>query len=176
VGRGSFAEAFPLFGLQREDYDKLFAEKLDLLLKLREATQVHWSGRYRPALTGQGVYPRPYQVELPIWLSVGGTPTSFGRAGSLGLPQMIGIIGDGFGQFRPLVDLCREAWTRAGHPPEKQKIGVHVFGFVAETNQQARNTFFPGWQYASRKSGAIGVGPRRPGPSSMRSAVRRAPS
>lgn len=123
VGRGSFAEAFPLFGLQRQDYDAIFAEKLDLLLKLREATQVHWSGRYRPALTGQGVYPRPHQAELPIWLGVGGTPASFARAGALGLPLMIGIIGGEFRQFRPLVDLYRDAWKQAGHPPERQKVG-----------------------------------------------------
>ena len=147
VGRGSFAEAFPLFGLQRQDYDALFAEKLDLLLKLRETTQVHWSGRYRPALTGQGVYPRPQQAELPIWLGVGGTPASFARAGTLGLPLMIGIIGGGFAQFRPLVDLYREAWKQAGHPPEGQKIGVHAFGFIAATSEEARNAFFLGWQY-----------------------------
>ena len=153
VGRGSFVEAFPLFGLQRKDYDNLFAEKLDLLLKLRETAQVHWSGRYRPALTGQCVYPRPYQAKLPIWLGVGGTPTSFARAGALGLPLMIGIIGGGFAQFRPLVDLYREAWTRAGHPPEGQKIGVHAFGFVAETNREAREAFFPGWQYAFSEVG-----------------------
>ena len=147
VGRGSFAEAFPLFGLQREDYDTLFAEKLDLLLKLREATHIHWSGRYRPALTGQGVYPRPHQAELPIWLGVGGTPASFARAGTLGLPLMIGIIGGGFHQFRPLVDLYRAAWKRAGHPPEREKVGVHAFGFIAATSEEARDAFFPGWQH-----------------------------
>jgi len=147
VGRGSFAEAFPLFGLQRQDYDAIFAEKLDLLLKLRQATQVHWSGRYRPALTGQGVYPRPHQAELPIWLGVGGTPASFARAGALGLPLMIGIIGGEFRQFRPLVDLYRDAWKQAGHPPERQKVGVHAFGFIAATDKEARDAFFPGWQY-----------------------------
>src|SRR2546423_7863405 len=93
VGRGSFIEAFPLFGLQLKDYDSLFAEKLDLLLKLRENEFVHWSGKHRPALTGQGVYPRPLQNPLPIWLGVGGTPESFARAGTLGLPLMVAIIG-----------------------------------------------------------------------------------
>jgi len=147
VGRGSFAEAFPLFGLQRQDYDALFAEKLDLLLRLRETTQVHWSGRYRPTLTGQGVYPRPHQPELPIWLGVGGTPASAARAGTLGLPLMIGIIGGEFRQFRPLVDVYRDAWRQAGHPPQRQRVGVHAFGFVADTSEQARDAFFPGWQY-----------------------------
>jgi alkanesulfonate monooxygenase SsuD/methylene tetrahydromethanopterin reductase-like flavin-dependent oxidoreductase (luciferase family) len=94
VGRGSFIESFPLFGLRLEDYDALFAEKLDLLLKIRESEQVYWSGKYRPALTGQGVYPRPVQNPLPIWLGVGGTPQSFARAGTLGLPLMVAIIGD----------------------------------------------------------------------------------
>jgi alkanesulfonate monooxygenase SsuD/methylene tetrahydromethanopterin reductase-like flavin-dependent oxidoreductase (luciferase family) len=93
VGRGSFVEAFPLFGLNLEDYDSLFAEKLDLLLKLRQETHVQWTGKYRPSLTGQGIYPRPLQDSLPIWLGVGGTPASFVRAGSLGLPLMVAIIG-----------------------------------------------------------------------------------
>ncbi len=153
VGRGSFAEAFPLFGLAREDYDALFAEKLDLLLRLRETTDVHWSGRYRPALTGQGVYPRPHQELLPVWLGVGGTPASFARAGTLGLPLMLGIIGGEFRQFRPLVDLYREAWQEAGHPPELLKVGVHAFGFVADTTKGAKDAFFPGWQYIFGKVG-----------------------
>src|SRR5437773_7720355 len=105
VGRGSFIEAFPLFGLKLDDYDALFAEKLELLLKIRENEHVHWSGEYRPALTGQGVYPRPLQDPLPIWLGVGGTPESFVRAGALGLPLMVAIIGGETRRFRPLVDL-----------------------------------------------------------------------
>src|SRR5213080_4827671 len=105
AGRGSFIEAFPLFGLDLEDYDSLFAEKLDLLLKIRENEHVHWSGRHRPALTGQGVYPRPMQDPLPIWLGVGGTPGSFVRAGALGLPLMVAIIGGETRRFRLLVDL-----------------------------------------------------------------------
>ena len=113
VGRGSFIESFPLFGLRLEDYDSLFAEKLDLLLKIRENEHVHWSGRYRPALTGQGVYPRPVQQPLPIWLGVGGTPQSFARAGTLGLPLMVAIIGGELRRFRPLIDLYRR---RAGVP------------------------------------------------------------
>src|SRR5882762_9757231 len=105
VGRGSFIDAFPLFGLPLEDYDALFAEKLELLLKIREHEHVHWSGRHRAALTGQGVYPRPVQNPLPIWLGVGGTPESFVRAGTLGLPLMVAIIGGETHRFRPLVDL-----------------------------------------------------------------------
>src|ERR1041384_3767004 len=121
VGRGSFIEAFPLFGLKLEDYDSLFAEKLDLLLAIRANEHVHWSGKHRPALTGQGVYPRPLQHPLPIWLGVGGTPQSFVRAGELGLPLMVAIIGGQTRRFRPLVDLYREAGARAGFPPERSK-------------------------------------------------------
>ncbi|PLZ00726.1 LLM class flavin-dependent oxidoreductase [Burkholderia sp. WAC0059] len=147
VGRGSFGEAYPLFGYQPDDYDALFVEKLDLLLRLRETPHIRWSGRYRPALTGQSVYPRPYQDTLPIWIGVGGTPQSFVRAGTLGLPLMVAIIGGEFRRFRPLVDLYREAGQRAGFAPEQLRIGVHAIGFVGETSVQARDTFFPGWQY-----------------------------
>jgi probable LLM family oxidoreductase len=147
VGRGSFGEAYPLFGLNREDYDALFAEKLDLLLKLRDSTHVHWSGRYRPALTGQGVYPRPHQEEMPVWLGVGGTPQSFARAGALGLPLMVAIIGGEFRRFRPLIDIYRQAGQQMGYPPERLKVGVHAIGFVGTTNEEAKDAFFPGWQY-----------------------------
>src|SRR4026207_276393 len=114
VGRGSFIEAFPLFGYRLEDYDALFAEKLDLLLKIRDNEHVHWSGRFRPALTGQGVYPRPAQSPLPFGLGVGGTPASFARAGALGLPLMVAIIGGEPRRFRPLIDLYRETGQRYG--------------------------------------------------------------
>src|SRR6266550_6048385 len=113
VGRGSFIEAFPLFGLELEDYDSLFAEKLDLLLKIREHIHVHWSGKHRASLTGQGVYPRPLQDPLPVWLGVGGSPGSFIRAGMLGLPLMVAIIGGEPHRFRPLIDRYREAGLRA---------------------------------------------------------------
>jgi probable LLM family oxidoreductase len=145
VGRGSFTEAFPLFGLALADYDTLFAEKLDLLLRIREAPQVTWSGRHRPPLTGQGVYPRPVQDPLPIWVGVGGTPESFARAGLLGLPLMVAIIGGEPRQFAPLIDLYRRAGAQAGHPPEALKVGLHVFGFVAESTQAAADTIYPGW-------------------------------
>ena len=148
VGRGSFIEAFPLFGLDLDDYDSLFAEKLDLLLKIREDEHVNWSGKHRAALTGQGVYPRPVQNPLPIWLGVGGTPGSFVRAGALGLPLMVAIIGGETRRFRPLVDLYREAGRRAGFSPDRLKVGVHSLGYVAETAKQAADDFFPGYARA----------------------------
>jgi probable LLM family oxidoreductase len=153
VGRGSFIESFPLFGLALEDYDSLFTEKLDLLLKLRESEFVHWSGQHRPALTGQGVYPRPVQNPLPIWLGVGGTPESFARAGTLGLPLMVAIIGGETRRFRPLVDIYREYGRRAGFSPEQLKVGVHALGYVAETTQQAADDFFPGYAKTFTKVG-----------------------
>jgi probable LLM family oxidoreductase len=145
VGRGSFIESFPLFGLKLEDYDSLFAEKLDLLLKIRENEHVHWSGKHRAALTGQGVYPRPVQNPLPIWLGVGGTPQSFARAGALGLPLMVAIIGGEPRRFRPLIDLYRETGKRFGHSPDRLKVGVHALGYVAPTTQEAIDDFFPGY-------------------------------
>ena len=148
VGRGSFIEAFPLFGLDLDDYDSLFAEKLDLLLKIRESEHVHWSGRHRAALTGQGVYPRPLQNPLPIWLGVGGTPGSFVRAGALGLPLMVAIIGGETRRFRPLVDLYWEAGRRAGFSRDRLKVGVHSLGYVAATAQEAADDFFPGYARA----------------------------
>ncbi len=153
VGRGSFIESFPLFGLALEDYDELFAEKLDLLLKIRENTNVRWSGRFRPALTGQGVYPRPLQNPLPIWLGVGGTPESFVRAGTLGLPLMVAIIGGEPHRFRPLIDLYREAGYRAGHAAAQLQVGVHVLGYVGDTDQQAADDFFPGYAEAFTRIG-----------------------
>ncbi|MGC2765508.1 MAG: LLM class flavin-dependent oxidoreductase [Candidatus Acidiferrum sp.] len=145
VGRGSFVEAFPLFGLDLADYDSLFASKLELLLKIRDNSHVHWAGQHRAPLTGQAVYPRPYQRSLPIWLGVGGTPASFARAGTLGLPLMVAIIGGEPRQFRPLIDLYREAGRRAGHPLDRLKVGIHALGYVADTDQQAAEEFFPGY-------------------------------
>ena len=153
VGRGSFTEAFPLFGLDLADYDELFTEKLELLLRIRKAPEVHWSGRHRPALTGQAVYPRPVQERLPIWVGVGGTPQSFARAGALGLPLMIAIIGGEPHRFRPHVDLYREAARRAGHDPQQLQVGLHVFGFVAETDERAADLMYPGWQEMFTKVG-----------------------
>src|SRR5499425_2471269 len=148
VGRGSSIEAFPLFGYRLEDYDALFAEKLDLLLKIREEEHVHWSGRFRPALSGQGVYPRPVQNPLPIWLGVGGTPQSFARAGALGLPLMVAIIGGEPHRFRPLIDLYRETGKRHGYAADRLKVGVHAPGYVAQTTEEAADDFFPGYARA----------------------------
>jgi probable LLM family oxidoreductase len=153
VGRGSFVEAFPLFGMQLEDYDSLFAEKLDLLLKIRDNEDVHWSGEYRPSLNGQGIYPRPLQQSIPIWIGVGGTPQSFVRAGLLGLPLMVAIIGGETRRFKPLIDLYREAGKRAGYLPNRLKVGVHSLGYVAETTKEAADDFFPGYRHTFNEVG-----------------------
>jgi len=145
VGRGSFIESFPLFGLRLEDYDALFAEKLELLLHIRKNEIVTWSGKFRPALKHQSIYPRPIQDPIPIWLGVGGTPESFVRAGMLGLPLMVAVIGGETHRFRPLVDLYRQAGKEAGHPPEKLKVGLHSLGYVAETTEQAIEEYYPGY-------------------------------
>ncbi len=145
AGRGSFIEAFPLFGLDINNYDTLFAEKLDLLLKIRDNVQVHWAGTYRAPLTGQGVYPRPMQKRLPIWLGVGGTPESFVRAGTLGLPLMVAIIGGEPHRFRPLIDLYREEGRRAGHPAAQLTVGIHSIGFLGDTTDMAADDFYPGY-------------------------------
>ena len=145
VGRGSFVDAYPLFGFNLEDYDELFVEKLGLLLQIRQNEFVTWSGKFRPALKNQPIYPRPLQQPLPIWLGVGGTPESFVRAGSLGLPLMVAIIGGETHRFRPLIDLYREAGKRAGFAPEQLKVGLHSLGYVAETSEQAVEEFYPGY-------------------------------
>jgi len=148
VGRGSFVDAFPLFGFKLEDYDSLFEEKLELLLKIREGENVHWSGKHRAPLTGQGVYPRPVQNPLPVWVGVGGTPQSFARAGALGLPLMVAIIGGEPRRFRPLVDLYRETGRRHGYSSDQLKVGMHALGYVAATTKEAANDFFPGYARA----------------------------
>ena len=153
VGRGSFIEAFPLFGLKLDDYDSLFSEKLELLLKIRENEHVNWSGKYRPALTGQGIYPRPLQNPLPIWIGVGGTPESFVRAGILGLPLMVAIIGGQTPSFKPLIDLYREAGKRAAHLPHQLNVGIHSLGYVAESTQEAVDDFFPGYAHSMNEIG-----------------------
>ncbi len=145
AGRGSFTEAYPLFGYNMHDYNALYAEKLDLLLKIRDNEFVNWSGKFRPDLVEQAVYPRPIQDPLPIWVGVGGTPESFVRAGVLGLPLMVAIIGGETHRFAPLVELYRNAGEKAGHDPEQLKVGVHSLGYVAETREQAIKDFFPGY-------------------------------
>ena len=145
VGRGSFTESFPLFGYQLEDYDSLFSEKLDLLLKIRKDEVVSWSGRFRAPLHQQAIYPRPLQKNMPIWIGVGGTPASFVRAGQLGLPLMVAVIGGETHRFRPLVDLYRQAGKAAGHPPEQLQVGLHSLGYVANTREEALIDYYPGY-------------------------------
>jgi probable LLM family oxidoreductase len=142
AGRGSFIESFPLFGYNLEDYDQLFAEKLDLLLALRESERVTWTGEMRAPINDRGVYPRPFQKELPIWIAVGGTPTSVARAGALGLPLALAIIGGEPARFAPLFDLYRQAAARAGHDPAKLATSINVHGFVGETTAQAADDFY----------------------------------
>ena len=153
VGRGSFIDAYPLFGLDLQDYDELFAEKLDLFLKIRAEEFVTWKGRFRPPLHAQGVYPRPVQDPVPEWVGVGGTPESFVRAGMLGLPLMVAIIGGETHRFRPLIDLYREEGKRAGFPPEQLKVGLHSLGYVADTMQEAMDGFYPGYAEAMNRIG-----------------------
>jgi probable LLM family oxidoreductase len=153
AGRGSFVESFPLFGLRLEDYDSLFSEKLDLLLEIRENTHVHWSGKHRAPLTGQAIYPRPLQNPLPIWIGVGGTPESFARAGTLGLPLMVAIIGGEPRRFRPLIDLYRETGRRAGHSAEKLIVGLHSIGFLGDTTKEAADDFYPGYAHTFTEIG-----------------------
>ena len=143
LGRGSFTESYPLFGFDLNNYDELFADKLDLLLKIRESTYVHWSGKHRAALHGEGVYPRPVQESLPIRIGVGGTPASFARAGTLGLPLILAIIGGEPRRFRPLLDLYRESGRLAGHSESQLSVGIHSVGFLADATQQAADEFYP---------------------------------
>ena len=153
VGRGSSIEAFPLFGYDLDDYDELFAEKLDLLLNIRKDEFVNWSGKFRPAIRNLPVYPRPLQDPFPIWLGVGGTPESFIRAGMLGLPLMVAIIGGETHRFRPLIDLYREAGKKAGYGPDQLKVGLHSLGYVGTSTDTALEEFYPGYAEAMNKIG-----------------------
>ena len=146
AGRGSFTEAFPLFGLDFADYDNLYAEKLNLLLKIRDEKEVTWSGNFRPSLENQTIYPRPFQEKLPVWVGVGGTPASFVRAGELGLPLMVAVIGGETHRFRPLVDLYYEAAKKAGHKKSSLKVGLHSLGFVANSKEEAIEKYYPGYR------------------------------
>jgi len=143
AGRGSFIESFPLFGYDLQDYDALFSEKLELLLKLRESEHVTWSGRHRAPLTGQGVYPRPVQDPLPVWIAVGGTPQSVVRAATLGLPLAVAIIGGMPEQFAPLVQRYRDVASRAGHDAAKLPVSINSHGYIADSSRQAADEFYP---------------------------------
>jgi probable LLM family oxidoreductase len=153
AGRGSFIESYPLFGLRLEDYDSLFAEKLELLLAIRDSPRVTWAGQHRAPLTDQAIFPRPVQTPLPVWVGVGGTPASFARAGMLGLPLMVAIIGGEHRRFRPLVDLYRDAGRRAGHAPDALRVGIHSIGFVGDTTAQAAEDFYPGYAHTFTEIG-----------------------
>jgi probable LLM family oxidoreductase len=142
AGRGSFIESFPLFGYNLEDYDQLFEEKLDLLLAIRDSEQVNWTGELRAPIHGRGVYPRPLQDPLPIWVAVGGTPQSVARAGALGLPMALAIIGGEPRRFAPLIDLYREAARRANQDAAKLRTSINVHGFVADTTEAAADQFY----------------------------------
>jgi probable LLM family oxidoreductase len=143
AGRGSFIESFPLFGYSLDDYDALFAEKLELLLKLRDETRVTWSGRHRAAIDDRGVYPRPVQDRLPVWIAVGGTPQSVVRAGTLGLPVAIAIIGGQPARFSAFIDLYRKSAARAGHDPATLPVSINSHGFIAESSSAAAEIAFP---------------------------------
>ena len=146
AGRGSFTEAFPLFGLNFDDYDDLYAEKLELLLKIREKETISWKGKFRPELINQSIYPRPYQKELPIWLGAGGSPNSFIRAGMLGIPLMVAVIGGQTHRFKNLIDLYYKSAEKAGHDKSKLKVGLHSLGFVAKTKEEAIEKYYPGYK------------------------------
>jgi probable LLM family oxidoreductase len=170
AGRGSFTESFPLFGLDLEDYDELFAEKLELLLALRDSERVTWSGRHRPALNDTGVYPRPLQRPLPVWIAVGGTPGSVARAGALGLPLMIAIIGGAPARFVPLVDLYRRALAQGqalgeegpsgDGPAQRQElgrarpaVGINSHTYLAATSQRAAEEYYPAYSQMMNRIG-----------------------
>lgn len=146
AGRGSFTEAFPLFGLDFNDYDDLYAEKLDLLLRIRDEKEVTWSGKFRPPLEKQTVYPRPLREKLPVWVGAGGTPASFVRAGTLGLPLMVAVIGGETQRFKPLIDLYYDAAEKAGHDKASLKVGLHSLGFVANSKEEAIEKYYPGYR------------------------------
>ncbi len=160
AGRGSFIESFPLFGYDLDDYEQLFAEKLDLLLRLREEERVTWSGQHRPTLDGLGVYPRPAQNSLPIWVAVGGTPASVVRAGMLGLPMALAIIGGEPARFAPLLKLYHEAALRGGHDAAMLPVGINSHGYIADTSQEARDEHAPFYMAMMNKLGVERGWPR----------------
>ena len=153
AGRGSFIESFPLFGYDLDDYDALFTEKLDLLLRIREGGPVTWSGAHRAPLRNQLVMPRPIQEPLPVWIAVGGTPASAERTGRLGLPMSLAIIGGAPERFASFVDIYREAARRAGHDPALLALSINGHGHVAESATRAADEYWPGHEASMRKIG-----------------------
>lgn len=153
AGRGSFIESFPLFGYDLEDYEALYAEKLDLLLDIRASEKVSWEGKFRPAMHDLGVYPRPVQQPLPVWIGSGGNPQSAARAGSLGLPLVLAIIGGRPAYFVPVVEVFRSAAKEAGHDPAKLPVAINSHGFIADTSEQASKDYFPHYSAMMNKIG-----------------------
>lgn len=153
AGRGSFIESFPLFGYDLKDYDELFAEKLDLLVKLTKSERLSWKGRFRPSFDNLGIYPRPLQAELPVWVAVGGTPQSVIRAANYGLPLAIAIIGGSPDHFVPLAQLYKDTYKKAGHDMAKMQVSVHAHGYIADSSDQAALEFYPSYQHVMSKLG-----------------------
>jgi probable LLM family oxidoreductase len=143
AGRGSFIESFPLFGFDLEDYDDLFDEKLRLLLQLNKGKVVNWKGKFRNPLVDQEIYPRPQQKQLPVWVAVGGTPSSVVRAGNLGLPVMFAIIGGDWRHFKPLIDYYKEMYLKSGHDLKKYEVGVHMHSFFGENSRAVAEYYYP---------------------------------
>ena len=153
AGRGSFIESFPLFGNDLKDYDALFAEKLELLMKLNKSERISWQGKFRPSIDNRGVYPRPYQEELPIWIAIGGTPESVVRAAKFGLPIALAIIGGYPERFVPLIDLYKNTYKEAGHHPEKMQFAVNSHGYIADDSKQAADEFYGPYAYLMSRIG-----------------------
>lgn len=143
AGRGSFIESFPLFGYHLNDYDELFSEKLDMLMKLNEGEKISWQGKHTQTINNLGIYPRPYQKHLPIWIAVGGTPESVVRAAQHGLPMMVAIIGGMPARFSPFIKLYRDVYARSGHQQDRFQLGINSHTYIAETSQQAHDEFYP---------------------------------
>lgn len=153
AGRGSFIESFPLFGQDLKDYDSLFAEKLDLLIQLNKSEKITWKGKHRPPIDNRGVYPRPYQEQLPIWIAIGGTPESVVRAASKGLPMALAIIGGTPARFVPFTNLYRKTWKEAGHDPAKLQLAINSHGYIADDSQKAADEFYGPYSYVMSKIG-----------------------
>lgn len=153
AGRGSFIESFPLFGYNLDDYDELFSEKLDLLLQLNEKEKITWKGKHRPAINNLGVYPRPAQKKLPVWIAIGGTPASVIRAGTLNLPLALAIIGGNPQQFVPLIKLYRDTAGKAGHDVNQLPLGINSHVYIADDSQKAADEFYPSYADVMTKIG-----------------------
>lgn len=153
AGRGSFIESFPLFGYNLNDYEELFAEKLQMLMKLNEDVKVSWKGKHTQTINNLGIYPRPYQTKLPIWIAVGGTPESVVRAAQHGLPMMLAIIGGMPARFASFVKLYRDVYSETGHTPDHLQLGINSHTYIAETSQQARDEFYPPYSEVMNRIG-----------------------